>query len=150
MTDNAVIVDIDGTLAEFDPNHVGAWVLGTEKQWGPFFTHMAEAQAIEPVVRLVRLLEAQGQRIVICSGRPDGYREHTRRWLVKREIPFHGLYLRDQGDDHLADEVVKSLLLERMRRDGFFPWLVLDDRDAVVDQWRRLGLTCLQCAEGDF
>lgn len=150
MQDNAVIVDVDGTLAEFNPGREGAWVLGPEKQWDPFFSHMAEVPAIEPVVRLVRILAEQGQSIVICSGRPDGYREHTRRWLMEQEIPYHGLYLRDQGDDHLADEVVKSRLLERMRCDGFIPWLVLDDRDAVVAQWRRLGLTCLQCADGAF
>lgn len=150
MTTDTVIVDVDGTLAEFDPQRVREWVLGAEKHWTPFFAHMAEAPAIEPVARLVRLLCTQGQRIVICSGRPESHREHTHRWLVERGIPFDGLYLRGVGDDHLADEIVKARLLEQMRSDGFSPWLVLDDRDAVVAQWRRLGLTCLQCAEGDF
>ena len=38
-----VIVDIDGTLAEFDAEFVKPWVLGSEKQWLPFFEHMADA-----------------------------------------------------------------------------------------------------------
>jgi octaprenyl-diphosphate synthase len=27
---------------------------------------------------------------------------------------------------------------------------VIDDRKSVVERWRKLGLTCLQCAPGDF
>ncbi len=87
---------------------------------------------------------------MICSGRPDSHREHTQRWLERHTIPFDAMYLRPEGDDHIDDEEVKAALLNQMRSDGFTPWLVLDDRDAVVAQWRALGLTCLQCAPGDF
>jgi len=147
---SAVIVDVDGTLAEFHPHQVSDWVLGSQKQWEPFFAHMAEAPVIEAIAKLVNILKAQGQQIVICSGRPDSHREHTLRWLERHSIPFDAMYLRPEGDDHEDDETVKEALLERMRSDGFAPWLVLDDRDAVVAQWRALGLTCLQCAPGDF
>lgn len=147
---SAVIVDVDGTLAEFHPHQVSDWVLGSQKQWEPFFAHMAEAPVIEAVAKLVKILKAQGQQIVICSGRPDSHREHTQRWLERHTIPFDAMYLRPEGDDHVDDEEVKAALLNQMRSDGFAPWLVLDDRDAVVAQWRTLGLTCLQCAPGDF
>lgn len=147
---SAVIVDVDGTLAEFHPHQVSDWVLGSQKQWEPFFAHMAEAPVIEAVAKLVKILKAQGQQIVICSGRPDSHREHTQRWLERHTIPFDAMYLRPEGDDHVDDEEVKAALLHQMRSDGFAPWLVLDDRDAVVAQWRALGLTCLQCAPGDF
>ncbi|MGQ7261911.1 phosphatase domain-containing protein [Vreelandella sp. V005] len=146
----AVIVDVDGTLAEFHPHQVSDWVLGSQKQWEPFFAHMAEAPVIEAVAKLVKILKAQGQQIIICSGRPDSHRVHTQRWLERHTIPFDAMYLRPEGDDHVDDEAVKEALLARMRNDGFAPWLVLDDRDAVVAQWRALGLTCLQCAPGDF
>lgn len=145
-----MIVDVDGTLAEFCPERVAHWVLGDEKHWDPFFAHMAEAPPIEPVVRLVRLLKVQGQRIVICSGRPDSHREHTVAWLDRQAIPYDGVYLRGDGEDGVPDEDVKARLLARIRKDGFAPWLVLDDRDAVVRQWRALGLTCLQCGPGGF
>ena len=147
---HAVIVDVDGTLAEFHPTKVHKWVLGPAKQWDPFFAFMAEAPVIEPVARLVKLLKAQGQKIIICSGRPDTHREHTHEWLTRNAIPFDAMYLRPDGHDHVDDEAVKEALLSTMREDGFEPWLVLDDRDAVVAQWRALGLTCLQCAPGDF
>lgn len=147
---DTVIVDVDGTLAHFDPTEVHQWVLGEKKSWDPFFEHMKQAPVIEPVRALVRLLKSQGQRIVICSGRPDSHREHTLEWLDRHEIPYDGAYLRALGDDGVDDEAVKQQLLEQIRADGFTPWLVLDDRDAVVARWRELGLTCLQCAPGAF
>ena len=150
MTRPAIIVDVDGTLAEFDPERVRDWVLGEHKDWGPFFEHMENAPTIEPIVNLVRLLKAQGQAILICSGRPESYRQATLGWLEKNRIPYHRAYLRPDGQDNVTDETVKEALLMQMRIDGYTPWLVLDDRDAVVQQWRRLGLTCLQCAPGDF
>ncbi|GAB2579396.1 phosphatase domain-containing protein [Nitrincola alkalisediminis] len=147
---SAVIVDVDGTLAEFDPEEVRHWVLGEEKHWDAFFDHMETAAPIDAVVKLVRILHQQGQKILICSGRPETHMARTLAWLNAHEIPYDGVYLRKERDDHLRDEVVKAELLEDMKVAGFEPWLVLDDRDAVVAQWRALGLTCLQCAEGDF
>lgn len=145
-----IVVDIDGTLAEFEPEKVKPWVLGEEKQWQPFFEHMADALPNLAISRLVSLLNTQQQNIVICSGRPDSYRQHTLEWLEQHCIPFDALYLRPDRQDHVADEVVKKQLLEQMKADGYHPWLVIDDRQAVVDFWRSEGITCLQCAPGDF
>lgn len=150
MTPNAVIVDLDGTLAEFDHTQVAHWVLGAEKQWDPFFEHMKHAPVIEDVLRLVSILKQQGQHILICSGRPESHKQHSLEWIQKHQIPCDGIYLRPGNADALPDEEVKKALLEKIREDGFTPWLVLDDRDAVVKGWRNLGLTCLQCAPGDF
>ncbi|MBA4502638.1 phosphatase domain-containing protein [Marinobacterium marinum] len=149
-TGDTVIVDVDGTLAQFDPAAVNQWVLKSEKQWDPFFEFMRDAAVIQPVSSLVKMLKAQEQKIVICSGRPDSHRRHTLEWLDRHEIPYDGVYLRAVGDDQVDDEAVKQKLLEQIRADGFSPWLVLDDRDAVVARWRELGLTCLQCAPGGF
>lgn len=146
----AVIVDVDGTLARFRPEVEGQWVLGPDKQWAAFFDAMADAPVLEPVARLVRLLQAQGQAVLICSGRPAAWQAHTQAWLAQHAIAWDAMYLRAPEDDAVPDEVVKARLLAHMLRDGWAPWLVLDDRDAVVAQWRALGLTCLQCAPGRF
>ncbi len=147
---NAVIVDLDGTLAQFNPDEVHEWVLGADKQWDPFFEYMSTAPVIENVLRLVNILKAQGQKILICSGRPESHKQHSVEWMERNNVPFDGVYLRPLEADHVPDEVVKKNLLEQIYADGFHPWLVLDDRDAVVENWRALGLTCLQCAPGDF
>ena len=150
MSQECVIVDVDGTLAEFNPNDVQDWVLGAKKDWVPFLEFMADARPIAEIKRLVEILKTSGQTIIICSGRPDKYKGYTVAWLEKNNIPFDAVYLRAESDDLIADEVVKQKLLDQMHEDGLKPWLVLDDRSDVVNFWREAGLCCLQCAPGDF
>lgn len=111
---------------------------------------MADAQPNTAIRRLVALLGAGQQQIVICSGRPAHFRHYTEAWLARHDIAWDGLYLRPEGDDEVTDEEVKKGLLRQIMADGYQPWLVIDDRQAVVDFWRSAGLTCLQCAPGDF
>lgn len=147
---NCVIFDVDGTLATFDADRLGHLVHGAEKHWDDFHDAMADAPAIVPVVRLLRHLKAQGEQIVICSGRPVGWQARTEAWLRQAEIPFDAVYLRQPDEDPLPDPEAKASALCRIHADGFEPWLVVDDRSSVVAFWRAAGLTCLQCAPGDF
>lgn len=145
-----VVFDVDGTLAEFDADRLGHLVHGVEKHWDDFHAAMADAPLIAPVARLMQRLKASGETILICSGRPKGWAEHTVAWLRKHDLPFDGIYLRDEDQDAATDPEVKRRALKEMRDDGFDPWLVVDDRSSVVDAWRGEGLVCLQCAPGDF
>lgn len=92
---NCVIFDVDGTLATFDAARLGHLVHGAEKHWDDFHDAMADAPVIVPVVRLLRHLKAQGEQIVICSGRPVGWQARTEAWLRQAEIPFDAVYLRN-------------------------------------------------------
>lgn len=147
---DAVVFDMDGTLAHFDADTLGHLVHGVEKHWDAFFDAMDLAKPIENIERLLRILHASGHAIVICSGRPAGWQHRSEAWLRAHNIPFDGMYLRPEDADHRTDEEVKEDLLAQIRADGFDPWLVVDDRSRVVDKWREMGLTCLQCAPGDF
>ncbi|MDO6456927.1 polynucleotide kinase [Celeribacter halophilus] len=145
-----VVFDVDGTLAEFDAGRLGHLVHGVEKQWDAFHDAMADAPLIAPVAKLMRRLKASGETIVICSGRPRGWAEHTIAWLRKHDLPFDGIYLRAEDQDEASDPDVKRRALAEMKADGLIPWLVIDDRSSVVEAWRAEGLVCLQCAPGDF
>jgi hypothetical protein len=101
------------------------------------------------IVELVKILQRDGNRIVLCSGREEVYRISTEDWLAKHDVPNHALYMQ-AAKDYREDDVVKSELLDQILSDGYKPWLVIDDRDRVVAMWRARGLTCLQCAPGDF
>lgn len=147
---DCVIFDIDGTLAEFDADRLGHLVHGDTKQWQSFHEEMATAALIEPVARLLHKLKAQGEAIVLCTGRPEGWRAYTSAWLDQVGIAHDALYLRKPDEDHANDPDVKRSALERIHSDGYRPWLVVDDRSSVVAFWRDAGLTCLQCAPGDF
>ena len=147
---SCVVFDVDGTLAHFDAERLGHLVHGQEKQWDAFHAAMATAEQIAPVAHLLRRLKDAGETIVICSGRPEGWSQHTVDWLEKNGLPFDAMYLRPHGWDAASDPDVKRELLSRMRKDGFEPWIVVDDRSSVVEAWRNEGLICLQCAKGDF
>lgn len=144
------IFDVDGTLAQFDADRLGHLVHGEEKQWQEFHEAMATADAIAPVAKLLRRLKEAGETIVICSGRPEGWSDHTVAWLERLDLPFDAIYLRPSGADAATDPEVKRELLAQMKADGFDPWIVVDDRSSVVEAWRDEGLVCLQCAPGQF
>ncbi|MEP1327307.1 polynucleotide kinase [Pseudophaeobacter sp.] len=145
-----VVFDVDGTLAEFDAGSLGGLVHGEVKNWDAFHQAMAGAEVIAPVGMLLRRLRDSGEVIVICSGRPAGWSSHTEAWLAQNDLTYDAIYLRPDGLDAISDEEVKRQLLATMRRDGFEPWIVVDDRSSVVETWRAEGLVCLQCAAGDF
>lgn len=53
-------------------------------------------------------------------------------------------------NDYRKDTIIKREIYEKEILNKFNVLFVLDDRDCVVEQWRDMGLTCLQVAEGDF
>jgi hypothetical protein len=52
----------------------------------------------------------------------------------------------DRREDYLVKEEIYKNHIDQIYNVMF----VLEDRKQVVDMWRRLGLTCLQCAPGEF
>lgn len=65
----------------------------------------------------------------------------------------------EQGKEWHWDLFVRGLaaghniVIDRMNFDilpQYRPLFFIDDRKRVVDMWRRRGLTCLHCANGDF
>ena len=54
------------------------------------------------------------------------------------------------NSDFRPDFEVKEGMLVKMKDQGFDPIMAFDDRQQVVDMWRRQGITVMQVAEGDF
>jgi len=152
-----VIFDIDGTLADIEhrrPYAPGNYDLHGEDvayvpSWKEFFARIPLDTPNKNVVTLAALLYETGIPIVLATGRSECHRATTQEWMLAHSISYDLLYMRTSGDGR-PDHVVKRELLARIRADGFEPWLVVDDRQSVVDMWRSEGLTCLQCAPGDF
>lgn len=140
------IVDIDGTLA--DCRHRLHHVLpGAPRNWEAFFAAMDDDGLIEPVATVVRQM-AQDVKIVLCSGRPENYRGVTEAWLDRYAVPRDAVYMRPAGDTR-PDHIVKAQILDGIKADGYEPFIVIDDRQSVVDMWRENGLLCLQAAPSD-
>jgi len=59
------------------------------------------------------------------------------------------LRMRKNGD-YTPDDVLKKAWLDELFPDKGYILCVFDDRDKVVNMWRREGLTCFQVAPGNF
>lgn len=148
MKHDVVIFDIDGTLA----NNAHRQHYLDSKDWNGFFEAMDEDEPIDSVCRLAQSMGFAPVKLVFCTGRPEKYRQVTLDWLKKRAEIFllnENLMMRPDGD-YRPDHEVKKEMLDKLRAEGYKVWFVVDDRNSVVDMWRKNGVTCLQCAEGDF
>lgn len=139
---SAIICDLDGTLALMNGRN-------------PYDASTCEQdslnQAVAFILRAMHQLYDRGELcyIVLMSGREEQYREQTQRWLSKHEVQYDALYMRSTGDNR-KDCIVKEELYRAHVLGKYNVRFTLDDRNQVVDLWRRLGLTCMQVAEGDF
>ena len=145
MTEEIVIFDIDGTLADVSEriHHLTS----TPKDWDSFFAGMVQDKAIRSMVRLCNIIYSSGVRIILCSGRKEEHREETVAWLERENVKYHQLLLRKNGDRR-SDVLVKRRMLERLDKSKVL--FVVEDRTNVVEMWRAEGLVCLQCAPGEF
>lgn len=141
-----VICDIDGTLADCRHrlHHVLPHGGGGKRDWDAFFAEMGEDGVIWPVRDLVCAANAH-YPVVVCTGRPEKYRAVTEAWLYDAGVSFRQLYMRPDNDTR-PDHIVKAQILRGIIEDGFDPFIVIDDRQSVVDMWRDNGLVCLQAA----
>ena len=145
MTEEIVIFDIDGTIADISEriHHVKK----KPKNWNAFFQGMAQDKAIHSMVRLCNILYASGIKIILCSGRNEEHRSQTVQWLAQQGVNYQELILRANGDKR-SDTVVKREMLAGIERSQIL--FVVEDRSRVVEMWRSEGLVCLQCAPGEF
>lgn len=131
-----IICDIDGTLA----------TMGSRS---PFDWHKVGVDTLKPVIANV-FMEAKADKKIIFSGRDGSCRQETMEWLFNNGVVYDYLFMREAGDMR-KDSIVKREIYDREILGKYNVLFVLDDRDQVVDMWRRdLGLTCLQVAYGNF
>ena len=103
---------------------------------------------------MAQVLAESGHMIAIFSGRTDKNALTTKHWLVKNNVPFHSIRMRPSkgSDSSIGDEILKENWLDDFANQVGFDNIVgvFDDRDKVVDMWRRRGLTCFQVNYGNF
>ena len=143
-----ILVDVDGTLA--NSLHREHYLETKPKNWSAYYENALEDPVYEDIIWLVKLLKECGNTILIVTARSEDRREITTKWLNEKaglSGAYDKIYMRDI-DDYRDDDVCKKDMLDAIRKDGYDPYLVLDDRKMVVDMWRNEGLTCLQVRDG--
>jgi len=103
-----------------------------------------------PVVAICKLLkEFMGCAIIITSARTDRNMAVTKEWLLQNNIHYDELFMRPDGD-FSRDDDFKQRMLDKFILPKYEVQMVFDDRNQVVDMWRKNDITCLQVAAGDF
>ncbi len=135
----AIIVDIDGTLAD---------MRGVR---GPFdWDKVHLDRPHEDVIELVRDLRSlKKYKIIITTGRDGVCEEATKEWVLEHGVNYDEFFIRKAGDFR-KDSIIKSEIYMDYIRPKYDVKFVIDDRNQVVEMWRSLGLRVLQVAPGDF
>lgn len=139
MKKKAIIVDLDGTICLLD-------------QRTPFEYEKCDTDLPhEPIIDIVKRYRTDPEfSVIFLSGREDSAYEKTKEWITKHigNEPEY-LFMR-KTKDWRKDWIVKKEIFDAKIKPFFDILFVLDDRNQVVEMWRKEGLVCLQVAEGDF
>lgn len=132
----------------FDPSDVKF-----KPNWDAFHAACVDDTPIKPVIELFTDLERMCE-VWVWSGRMDTVRNQTVNWLAEH-LGIHSgwatrLKMRPAGDFTPDDQLKESWLKAMSPEDRARLVMVFDDRDRVVEMWRRNGVVCAQVAEGDF
>ena len=116
---------------------------------GPFEYLKCDTDLLnEPVASIVQKFLGKIQ-IIYASGREDFCREKSENWLRAHNL-FDGILFMRKTGDHRKDVIIKQEIFDREIRGKYFIEFCLDDRNQVCEFYRKLGLTVLQVADGDF
>ena len=145
-----IIFDLDGTLALIDKRRDLATKDNGKMDWDVFFNpdNISLDLPNQTVIDMANMLSKQGYTILILSGRSDVTYQATIDWLNKHGVWFDNLIMRTQDFLYMRDSDLKHMWLNTIGKDRVA--MVFDDRNQVVDMWRKSGLTCFQVADGDF
>ena len=148
--DKIVIFDLDGTLALIDDRRDLATKDNGKFDWDVFFNpdNINLDLPNQPVINMANMLHKQGFRIFILSGRSDVTHQATVNWLNDNGVWWDHLVMRPQNHLYMPDNDLKQMRLDNIGVDNVA--MVFDDRQQVVDMWRKNGLTTFQVADGDF
>jgi hypothetical protein len=146
----AIFFDIDGTLA--DIGHRLHFIKDGKKDWDSFFNAIPYDTPITPIMDLAIGLLASKKTIFFVTGRPENTRNMTISWLTKSGLnaDFNSRLFMRKSKDYRQDAIIKKEILEKIRKLGFEPTLIFDDRKSVVEMWREQGFLVAQVSKGDY
>lgn len=135
--DEAILVDIDGTLAHIDGDNPRS----------PYDASRAMEDVLDDAVSvLTSMCYQHGYRVIVLTGRHSGHLQVTKDWLAANGVEYDEIHCRDEEDTR-ADYIVKKELFEQHVKDKYNVKFVVDDRPQVCRMWRSLGLKTLQVGD---
>ncbi|QHJ78831.1 MAG: hypothetical protein [Caudoviricetes sp.] len=136
---DAVIFDLDGTLAEM--NDRGPF------EWDKVGTDTVRSQVAE-LFRMIR--KTFPERVIITLSGRDGVCEQlTKDWL-KDNVLESDVHIQRKPGDMRKDSIIKSEIFWRDIAPNYNVLYAVDDRQQVVDMWNSIGVQVWQVAQNDI
>src|SRR5262245_34724513 len=142
-----IIVDIDHTLSD------AIWrdhLISAAKETGSWDHYHSLGYKDQPhvsVCSLVRSFYALRWGITAITGRPEKWRDQTRIWLQKHQVPVDELLMRPHGD-HTPSGLMKVRIIRQNFPDLSQVAFILEDRPDCVAELKKLGIPILQVHNG--
>jgi phosphoglycolate phosphatase-like HAD superfamily hydrolase len=143
-----VVFDLDGTLCDNSAReHLAKKAAGAppgpEKSaaWDQFHAGIPLDTMIWPIAVTLSAFYLMGHQIELWTARPEKYRTDTDRWMLTRDLPYHELLMRPEGDWRHAYELKMEWAAERK------PQLVFEDHPETVKRMRAAGIVVAQVGD---
>ncbi len=149
------IFDLDGTLALLRKSRRMLLEDKADGQrWRKFYAACVTDLPNEPVIRTMNALRLFAD-VQIWSGRSSEVRAESVEWIANNTALTTAevqevFKMRNEGDYTPDHELKQSWLNELPPLDRGRLVATFDDRDQVVQMWRRNEVACFQVAPGDF
>jgi len=146
---SAVIFDIDGTIA--DNSHRLHFIKTKPKNWKAYSQGILNDVPISGVVDILHNL-SEDYWILLSTGRSEKERVDTEFWLaqygIEYGVDYSELYMR-KDNDYREDTLVKLENLDKMKRDGYNPLMVFEDRPRLIRMYKEQGLQTFDVGNGE-
>lgn len=142
----AIICDIDGTIA--DITHRMRFWREQPRNYPAFYQTVELDKPIQNTIEVVNVLSS-AYHIIYLTGRHEGIRQRTKKWLSDNNLPDGKLIMKPDGCFDSDVYFKRNAYFNNISKD-FDVIIVLEDRIKCVNLWRELGLTCWQVAEGNY
>jgi phosphoserine phosphatase len=140
----AAIFDLDGTLS----NDSARKHLLKAKKYDEYNALLNQDSPNRGILELVNAMRERGHKIIICTARFEHYRWKTAMWLDKHHVHVDEMLMRYDGDMRGSVEVKQSMLDGLLAKNTDILFAV-DDRDDVIQMYRRNHILALQCDEDE-
>ena len=139
--DPAIILDLDGTLA--DVRGARHYVKEKPRNFDAFHGYASKLAPVNQAAKEIAVVAWNaGWNVIILSGRHEKWIYDTEGWLEKHNIRYDSLYLRPD-DDFSKDVELKTRFYESFIKDDYDVKLAIDDNPSIVALWRSLGIPTL-------
>lgn len=155
MKQRAIIIDLDGTLcnAKHRLHHLDK----KPKDWDGFFAQAKNDVPNRWCIEIIMAFFNRGYMPVFLTGRGEEDKEMTKQWLQQVRVDHNKAYFEHFSDfskfplfmrpkgDRRQDTQVKAEIYFANIEPYYDVLFAVDDRGSVVQMWREIGITCLQC-----